>query len=93
MGCILLFILIVLGGKGVGESWLIVPVIYNMIINVLKNQLCTSNYVNSKIDLVILLMNNNSNEIYHLVYMFTVKLYTCNCICIKITFCLLQIVV
>lgn len=56
------------GRKGVGESWLIVPVIYNMIINVLKNQLCTSNYVNSKIDLVILLMNNNSNEIYHLVY-------------------------
>lgn len=33
-----------------------------------KNQLCTSNYVNSKIDLVILIINNNSNEIYHLVY-------------------------
>lgn len=25
------------GGKGVGESWLIVLVIYNMIINVFKN--------------------------------------------------------
>lgn len=49
MGCILLFILIVLGGKGVGESWLIVPVLYNMIINMLKKQLCTSDYVNSKI--------------------------------------------
>lgn len=49
MGCIFLFILIVLGGKGVGESWLIVPVLYNMIINMLKNQLCTADYVYSKI--------------------------------------------
>lgn len=56
------------GGKGVGESWLIVPVIYNMIIICSKTNFVHLIVSTLKIDIVILIINNNSNEIYHLVY-------------------------
>lgn len=55
------------GGKGVGESWLIVPVIYNMIIICSKTKIVHLIVSTLKIDIVILIINNNSNEIYHLV--------------------------